>query len=279
MFALVAALAASFSVTAGCDKLGGSSKSKKSAADESDEDDDKKSKKKKKKKKDAETDEDEVDETPSAKPKPAGGGVPVPGIAGFVVPSGGMHQRPSLNIEGKVLEFENYTYPLPAFPREKLHADFNREIAAAGWSVRKDASLGYIASKDGVEVSVLFGEAGEAETKINVFPPKAAAPPPPPGGDVVFAGAYSSVWGVVTLTQARATPLTVTGKYGRGSMKCAALGEKLDCAWVESSGAGRAAFTRDATGNLKGTWGNGGSSTSGGAWNLTLTKAGTLSDG
>lgn len=107
--------------------------------------------------------------------------------------------------------------------------------------------------------------------------PTASPPSAPASGTAeLFAGSYSSAWGPVTLEQTQATPTVITGKYTRGTMDCTASGVKLDCTWKEGATVGLATFTRQANGDLHGTWGGKTSATSGGAWNLKLTKAGEL---
>ncbi len=285
--ALLVALAFSTPLVA-CDQGAKDSKSKKEKKDKDDEDEDEdgeNDKKKKRKGKDEKSskpaqEDDEPEEKKPEEKKPAAG-VEVPGIAGFVVPPGGTHKHVDMPMGEVQMKFENYTYPLKDFPREKLREAFQKQLTDAGWKVSSNGPIEYKVEKGSVAVKVLFGEAGSDETKINVFPPESASATPTPsssaGGDaVVYAGTYASPWGVVTLEQASAAPTAVTGKYPRGTLKCGANGNKLDCTWTESSNFGRAAFTRDAAGNLNGTWGSGGNATNGGQWNLKLTKAGAL---
>jgi len=263
----------------GCDK-GKDSKSKKDKDKDKDKDDDDDDKKSKKSSKDKD-DEDEPDDKKKADKKPVG--VEVPGVAGFVVPPGGVHKHIDMPIGDKTLSFENYTYPVKDFPRDKLRESFQKTLTDAGWKVAANGAVEYLATKGSLQVKTMFGEAEPNETKINVFPAEGAAPgastgtPTPVAGDTpLYAGSYTSAWGTVTLEQASATPTTVTGRYSRGVLKCTTNGAKLDCSWAESSSSGRAAFTRDAEGNVNGTWGSGGSATSGGPWNLKLKTAGQL---
>jgi len=268
------------SVPLGCD-----SKSKKSSSSEDDDDGDKK---KKKKDKDKDKDDAKGDASGEASGKAAAKpvGVEVPGIAGFVVPIGGKYEHQKIELGEKVLEFENYTYPLKDFDRPGLKKTFKEGLTNAGWIVTQDPGkdTNFTVTKGTTSVEVMFGEAGTDETKINVMPPKTVAgvPPVPPPGDatpagvVVFAGSYSSIWGPVTLEQSKATPNKVTGRYSKGTVSCTATDKKLDCSWAERGSSGRAVFTKDDKGDLPGTWGSGGSSAGGGAWNLKLTKAGEL---
>jgi hypothetical protein len=92
----------------------------------------------------------------------------------------------------------------------------------------------------------------------------AAAPTPVSGGAATsFAGTYKSTWGPTVFTQ---DGNKVSAKYPNGSMTCTATGPVLDCDWREAAGFGKAKLTREASGQLKGTWGNGGSATNGGGW-------------
>ncbi len=241
-------------------------KSKTQESDDEDEDDDTSSKKKKKKK--------DAEEEADSGPKPTA----LASIPGFVVPAGGKYEHINMPMGDKVLEFDNYTYPTSTHPREKLHTDFKKELEKAGWAVTKDSGPGYIAKKDGTEVTIAFGEVSAAETKINVFPPKKAQAAP-----AVFAGTYTSKFGTVTLTQTRAEPGLVVGRYtggnggGPGTMTCAGVGKALACSWREGASVGMAEFMLDSvTGTLNGTWGMGKSSTANGPWVLTLKTAGQL---
>lgn len=140
--------------------------------DESEESDDssakkKKDKKKKKKKKQKKgDDEDGDDKEASAKTSEP---IEVPSISGFVVPAGGIFKHNQLNVGKRVLEFDNYTYkPLADYPRDKLKADFTKHLTAKGWQIKVDGTS-YEVTKDGVTVTVMFGENGADETKLNIM--------------------------------------------------------------------------------------------------------------
>jgi hypothetical protein len=262
--------------------MGSSSKKKKTASAQSDDDDDddKKEKKKKKKKADDEDESDASDKDPGADKK-AAAGITVPGGAGFIVPSGGAYSHMDEAIGDKRLVIDTYAYAIKDYPRAKLHTDFESTAKTAGWTCTKSGATDYDCAKDGTTIGVLFGEAGEGETKINVFPARAGAAPTAPatpssGGATVFAGTYASAWGNVVFTQKAAEPSRVLGRYPKGSLVCTPQDQKLDCSWAESGAAGRARFTKGADGNMIGSWGNGGSSSSGGAWNLTLKTPGAI---
>ena len=52
-------------------------------------------------------------------------------------------------------------------------------------------------------------------------------------------------------------------------MTCKATGDTLDCDWFEGSMRGKATLTRQANGNISGTWGKSSSATNGGPWLFT----------
>src|SRR5262249_10350472 len=86
-----------------------------------------------------------------------------------------------------------------------------------------------------------------------------------------FAGVYRSTYGDVRVRQ---EGNVVKGKYNSGKFTCAASGKDLDCSWDEGSTIGKAKLTKQANGDLDGTWGNGGSATDGGRWLFHLLSAG-----
>lgn len=139
--------------------------------DETEESDDssakkKKDKKKKKKKKKGDEDGAEGEKAEAPKVDPP---IEVPSITGFVVPAGGVFKHNRLEMGERVLEFDNYTYkPLSAFPREKLKADFTKHLTDKGWQVKVDGTS-YEVTKGGVMVTVMFGENGADETKLNIM--------------------------------------------------------------------------------------------------------------
>jgi len=90
---------------------------------------------------------------------------------------------------------------------------------------------------------------------------------PPATGDIEnFAGTYQSNWGKSTFTQKDAN---ITVVYPRGTMGCVAKGKTLYCRWNEKGTTGGAVLTKQANGNITGTWGNGASSSDGGPWTFT----------
>lgn len=80
-----------------------------------------------------------------------------------------------------------------------------------------------------------------------------------------FSGKYRSNWGTTTFTQIGST---VRAVYPRGTMTCQASGSVLNCTWYEGGARGGARLVRKDNGTIQGTWGNGGSSTNGGAWSF-----------
>ncbi len=88
---------------------------------------------------------------------------------------------------------------------------------------------------------------------------------PPAVASTGFAGNYSSQRGNVACAQ---NGQNVSCGYQGGTMYCIANGtSQMDCAWT-GGGQGRAAFQRQATGTLAGTWGDFFSANSRGAWDL-----------
>ena len=86
---------------------------------------------------------------------------------GFVVPAGGVFKANRMDLGDRQIEIKNYSYgPLEKFPRAKLREDFKKNLEANGWKVVEESN-GYRCSKAGKEVTVLFGEAGAEDTKIN----------------------------------------------------------------------------------------------------------------
>ena len=85
------------------------------------------------------------------------------------------------------------------------------------------------------------------------------------GAGTSFAGTYASVQGTVGCTQGG---VLVQCQYPGGNLFCAASGPNLSCTWT-GAGQGRAAFQRQASGVLAGTWGDVFSVDSRGRWDLT----------
>jgi hypothetical protein len=83
-------------------------------------------------------------------------------------------------------------------------------------------------------------------------------------GNTSFAGNFSSVQGNVSCTQGG---VFAQCQYPGGTLFCAANGPDLACTWT-GAGQGRAAFRRQPSGVLAGTWGNGFSATDRGSWDL-----------
>ncbi|HEY5243264.1 MAG TPA: hypothetical protein VIJ22_17410 [Polyangiaceae bacterium] len=89
---------------------------------------------------------------------------------------------------------------------------------------------------------------------------------PAPGSTTSFAGSYSSTFGRAVVVQ---TGNDVTVTYARGSAKCTAAGNALDCSWREGATSGKAKLVKETGGTIRGTWGNGSSAIDGGAWVFT----------
>lgn len=106
--------------------------------------------------------------------------------------------------------------------------------------------------------------------------PADAAPPTPAVAVPVYAGKYKTTEGAMTLYQRKDNPNQVDGVYAKGQLACNATGDHLDCAWMEPGAKGRAQFTRDVIGNMKGTWGAGKADRGGGSWSCTLVSPGVI---
>lgn len=98
--------------------------------------------------------------------------------------------------------------------------------------------------------------------------PGAPAPAPAPGVAQGFGGTYSSSRGDVVCGE---SGQFVNCSYPGGTLACATDGARLDCSWF-GSGSGRAVFTRQANGDLSGTYGDLLSPDSRGRWDLVRTS-------
>lgn len=94
--------------------------------------------------------------------------------------------------------------------------------------------------------------------------PPAPNPTPAPSNSGSFGGTYGSARGNVSCTQGG---VFAQCQYPGGNLFCAANGPELACTW-SGGGQGRAAFVRQASGVLSGTWGDGLSVSSRGQWDL-----------
>lgn len=93
--------------------------------------------------------------------------------------------------------------------------------------------------------------------------PPAPAPTASAAPEIVFRGTYRAAWGDTVFTQAGKV---VVASYPGGSLDCMASGDVLECTWKEGIGGGKARLTRQASGTLQGTWGNGADDHDGGQW-------------
>jgi hypothetical protein len=102
--------------------------------------------------------------------------------------------------------------------------------------------------------------------------PAPSVPPSstPPPTNASFTGTYSSTRGNVSCSQGG---VFAQCQYPGGTMFCAASGAELACTW-SGGGQGRAAFQRQPSGVLAGTWGDGFSATSRGRWDLVPLQGG-----
>lgn len=146
---------------------------------------------------------------------------------------------------------------------------------AAGCSKNEAASTACSSMKDSDSCSACCTKNGASGYKFatgsscDCIGGSSAGKTPEPSGPsgssatVSFAGTYKSTWGPTVFSQ---DGNRVTAKYPNGNMTCTATGNTLDCNWVEGSTFGKAKLVKEASGSIKGTWGNGGSATNGGPW-------------
>ena len=124
-----------------------------------------------------------------------------------------------------------------------------------------------LSALDKAAIAELYGGASGAQIPVpTTQPPLGNSPQQPPQASAGFAGSYASERGELTCQQ---TGFTVGCTYPGGQLSCAVHGgNRLECGW-SGQGQGRASFVRQANGVLKGTWGDGFSANSRGAWTLT----------
>jgi hypothetical protein len=91
-------------------------------------------------------------------------------------------------------------------------------------------------------------------------------------------GTYTGTWGDTTLQQ-QGTHVTGTYAFDDGRIDGERDGDTLRFTWTESQGSGRGVFQLLPDGSMQGTWGQGDSATSGGAWVLTPSTSGITSVG
>lgn len=104
------------------------------------------------------------------------------------------------------------------------------------------------------------------------IPTTPTTPTQPPAVASGFAGSYTSNRGDVTCGE---NGVLVNCSFPGGSLTCASEGDRLDCSWF-GGGTGRAAFLKQGSGNLAGTYGDFLSSDNRGAWDLVrVSGAGT----
>jgi hypothetical protein len=273
---LLAALTSFGATQAGCsaleDAIGSSSKSSKKSkksSDDEDEDDESSSKKKKKKKTSREDEDEEAkaeptseaalptppppSEPPPAPVVPTGGGEPFAGV--YRSTYGDVRVRPTATgVEG--------TYPggtLACVPTGPTLDCTWKDSAGSGRARLVRQSNGDLMGTWGYGASNTSGGTW-------TFALLRAGDPGPTGTEAVagsFAGQYVSTYGTVVLNEAAGR---VTGTYPGGQLACLPSGATLSCDWKEGGSSGKATLTRQANGDLAGTWGFGASTSSGGTW-------------
>ena len=113
-------------------------------------------------------------------------------------------------------------------------------------------------------IAQLYGSGGPAPVPGPTVPQPGQPPSRPTNGS--FSGNYISQQGNLSCSQNGAA---VQCSFPAGTLWCTAAGDDLNCGWTGSGGQGRAAFRRQPSGVVAGTWGDGFSANSRGAWDLT----------
>jgi len=257
MFALALGIAVPIS---GCDSLSSkSTKSKKSKKDKDDDDDDdtKPAKKKKKGSDDESTAESDAPAdtgtaAPADTPPPATGEQ----FAGIYT-----------STYGEVRMRQLGTAVTGTYPGGKLTCTPTGTALDCDWKDNYGVGKAKLDKQASGDLKGTWGNgASPSNGGMWLFTLKSAGDPGPTGDEATvgsFAGDYISTYGTVTLAEAGGK---VTGGYPGGTLNCVPSGAIIDCDWKDSSGSGKARLTRQATGNLDGTWGNGASNSNGGRW-------------
>lgn len=106
------------------------------------------------------------------------------------------------------------------------------------------------------------GETDKARTTITTPAPSATPPAKPPPAIEDFSGVYVSNFGAtVTFTQNGTSVASTSARHG--TITCTAQSTKLDCGWVNGAKSGKEVLVKQPDGTLKGTYGDGDSSTGG----------------
>lgn len=263
----------------GCDALGGGKSSSKSSKKDKDEDDDDDKDKKKKKKKDKEEDEEETEEKSDKKdkaeksdksdkkPDAKDDAPPTPPPPTPPPPSGVQFAGVYRSTYGDVRMRQTGGNVDGTYPGGTLKCTSNDKTLLCDWKDNFGVGKAKLAKQDNGDLKGTWGN-GVSETNGGtwLFTLLSAGDPGPTGDEATvgsFAGDYISTYGTVSLTEAGGK---VTGTYPGGTLDCTPNGAVIDCTWKDSSGSGKAKLTRQATGNLSGTWGYGISNSDGGTW-------------
>ncbi len=265
----------------GFDVLGGGKSSSKSSTqdkDKDDDDDDDSSKDKKKKKKKSDDDESEEEEADKGgdKPKdvktgPSETATPPPPTTPTAQtpppPSGESFAGVYRSTYGDVRVRQTGTQVDGTYPGGTLKCVPSGKTLACDWKDNYGVGKAKLDKQANGDLKGTWGN-GASETNGGswLFTLLSAGDPGPTGDEATvgsFAGDYVSTYGTVSLTEGGGR---VTGGYPGGKLDCTPSGAILNCDWRDSSGTGKARLTRQATGNLSGTWGNGASDSNGGTW-------------
>jgi hypothetical protein len=256
---------------AGCDKLGlgGSEKAKKDKSSDEDEDEDEQKKKKKKKKSDEDEDEDKSakkDKDKDKKDTPAAAPTPEPPKTAEP-PKGESFAGRYRSTYGDVRITHAGDRVKGTYPGGTLDCSVDGKKLDCDW--KDSAGIGK-ARLEKQANGDLKGTWGNGASYTNgggwLFTLLEAGEPGPSGEEAKageFAGIYVSTWGDTVFKEDGSK---ITGTYPGGRLDCVANGPVLDCNWKDSAGVGKAKLTRQANGNISGTWGFGASYTDGGSW-------------
>jgi hypothetical protein len=273
---LLFALACFGTSQAGCgaieDLVGGSSKKSKKSSDDEEEDEDSSSKKKKKKKKKSdEEDEERADATreEGASSSSGSSGPTPPPPAPPTPPTGGGDAFAGVyrSTYGDVRVRPTPTGVSGTYPGGELACTASGSDLDCDWKDSAGSGKAKLTRQSNGDLSGTWGYGASATSGGSwLFALLRAGDPGSTGTEAAvgsFAGQYVSTYGTVVLNESGGR---VTGTYPGGSLVCAPSGAVLNCDWREGGTSGRAILTRQANGDLSGTWGNGGSATSGGSW-------------
>ncbi len=250
----------------GCDKLGlGSSKDK--ASKEDDDSDSKKEKKKKKKKKSSDDDDDDDSDKKSDKGSDKKSDTPPPSPTTAPAPTGVQFAGMYRSTWGDVAVRQNGSQVECKYPAGTMTCAASGPDLDCDWKEGSTKGKAKLKKQSNGDIDGTWGNGVSATDGGRWLFTLLSAGDPGPSGDEAqagsFAGVYVSTWGDTTFTE---SGTSVKGSYPGGKLDCTSSGANLDCTWKDSGGVGKARLTRQVSGDISGTWGNGASATNGGSW-------------